>query len=99
MEKWTCQYLIFTEILWRSQYLSILVNIYWGGNRLGICQIFYTSKIPNIKFVGEDLKSGLGGLVNLVTYPQILSHIVKYCHILSNICGGGLEKWTCQSCQ
>ena len=77
----------------------IFVNIHEGRNRLGICQIFYTSTVPKIEFVREEWRSGLGGLVNLVTYPQILSHIVKYCHILSNICGGGLEKWTCQSCQ
>ena len=60
---------------------------------------FTPVRFQKIKFVGEDWKSGLGGLVNLVTYPQILSHIIKYFHILSNICGGGLEKWTCQSCQ
>ena len=47
---------------------SIFVNVYVGGNKLGICQIFYTSTVPKIEFVGEEWSSGLGGLVNLVTY-------------------------------
>ena len=78
MEKWTCQYLIFTEILWGSQccqYLSIFMG---EETDLEFVKSFTPARFQILNLWGRI------GKVDLVDL-SILSHILKYCHILPNI--------------